>query len=135
MSYRFEIPGKPVPQERRIHIRGQWAFDPPKSRTAKRIVKQYAMAARPKLCNGFYHPSDYSFCIEMFFYGPHWGSDLDNLVKLVMDGMKGVFWKDDHQVVEMFAKKIRVPKGSEKTVVGVTELKPEAIEEIPREGV
>lgn len=99
----FTIPGKPVPQERRVHIRGQWAFDPPKSRKAKAIVKQYAMAARPK----GYATFDKSYVVKMYFYGPHWGSDIDNLSKLVLDAIKGVYWKDDHQVVKIVAQKFR----------------------------
>lgn len=113
----FSIPGRPVPQERRIHIRGQWAFDPPKSRKAKEAVKFYAIAAR-----AIGHVvSEKAFAIEMRFYGPHWGADVDNLAKLVMDGLKGVFWKDDHQVTQMHASKFREVKGGERTVVTITE--------------
>lgn len=124
----FEIPGKPVPQERRVQVRGGWSFDPAKSRKAKRLVKLCALAARPAGSS----PTDRSFIVEIVFYGPHWGSDLDNLAKLVLDGMKGVFWVDDHQVCELILRKIRVPKGNEKTVVRVTELRPQTIEEMKK---
>jgi Holliday junction resolvase RusA-like endonuclease len=119
----FIVPGKPVPQERRIHIRGGWAFDPPKSRKAKQVVKLIALQSRPR---GFV-VSERSFIVEIIFYGPHWGADLDNLAKCAVDGMDGVFWKDDHQIVELNLRKIRVPKGFEKTVVKIEELTPEAV--------
>lgn len=123
MTVTFTIIGKPVPQERRVHVRGGWAYDPPKSRKAKKIVRQYAVLAMPNTV-----ASDRSFVVDLAFYGPHWGADVDNLAKLVMDAIKGVFWIDDHQVVEMRCKKVRCTKGQEKTVVEIKELVPEALQ-------
>src|SRR3990167_10194280 len=100
----FIVPGKPVPQERRVHIRGGWAYDPPKSRAAKKAVRLIAISAH----KGRSEPSDYSFIVEMIFCGPHWGADVDNLSKLILDSLKGIWWKDDHQVTEINARKIRV---------------------------
>jgi Holliday junction resolvase RusA-like endonuclease len=123
-SVTFTIPGKPVPQERRVHIRGGWAYDPPKSRKAKQVVKLFALQARPRA----FQVSDRSFSVNIFFYGPHWGADLDNLQKMVWDGMKGVFWKDDHQITRSYAQKVRCQKGEERTVVTIDELGPEALD-------
>lgn len=113
----FTIPGRPVPQERRVQVRGGWSFDPAKSRKAKQIVRAYAELARPKGIG----ISDKAFAIEMRFYGPHWGADVDNLAKLVMDAIKGVYWKDDHQVTQMYASKYRSVKEQAKTVVTIME--------------
>jgi Holliday junction resolvase RusA-like endonuclease len=122
----FTIPGKPVPQERRIHIRGGWAFDPPKSRATKHFVRICALKALPR----YSKPSGYCFSVTLIFCGPHWGADIDNLSKLVLDAIKGVFWKDDHQVTELIARKVRAPKGDEKTMVTIEELRPAVLPDL-----
>lgn len=41
--------------------------------------------------------------------GLHWrgnGDDIDNLAKSVMDGLNGVLWEDDRQIVEMRMRKL-----------------------------
>lgn len=119
----FTITGKPVPQERRGVSRYGRAYDPKKSKDAKEVVYVLAKKARPAGMK----PSERSFTIAMAFYGPHWGADVDNLAKLVMDAIKGVFWVDDHQVTGMHARKLRCAKGQECTVVEITELTPEAL--------
>ena len=123
----FIIPGKPVPQERRVQVRGGWSFDPPKSRAAKKAVCLIAMSTR----KGNVKASDHSFIVEMLFCGPHWGADVDNLSKLVLDALKGIWWKDDHQVTELNVRKVRVPKGDEQTIVRIEEMVPEALEDLP----
>ncbi len=53
------------------------------------------------------HPSDglnYRFC------GDHVG-DVDNLLKAILDGMNGIVFADDRQVVEVIARKIHVEDG------------------------
>lgn len=37
---------------------------------------------------------------------PTTGSDLDNLVKAVLDPMNKLFWRDDSQVISLWAKKV-----------------------------
>ena len=78
-------------------------------------------------------PTDRSFVVNIVFYGPHWGADLDNLTKLVWDGMKGVFWKDDHQIIESHVMKLRATKDEERTVIDVREIVPASIKDVTRE--
>jgi Holliday junction resolvase RusA-like endonuclease len=47
--------------------------------------------------------------------------DLDNLVKLTLDGLNGTGWNDDSQVVVLYATK-RVEKGKGSTTVCATEI-------------
>ena len=132
MNISFEIPGRPVPQERPIHLRSGWAYDPPKSKAAKRIIRGYAIKAASDhfMLN---KPSDRSFIVHLDFMGPHWGADIDNLTKLVLDAVKGIFWRDDHQVIEIHARKMRCPKGQEKTIVRIEEVVPRALVDLPNE--
>jgi len=49
------------------------------------------------------------------------GPDLDNIVKAVLDGLNGVAFGDDRQVVRIDARKIYVEQGqSAKTVIGIS---------------
>jgi Holliday junction resolvase RusA-like endonuclease len=110
----FTIPGKPIPQERRGISKYGHAYDPKKSKDAKKVIREYAAEAWK-----YAPPSDHSFIVTLIFYGPHWGADLDNLTKTCWDAMTGTIWKDDHQIIELTAQKIRVKKGCEKTLVSI----------------
>lgn len=42
-------------------------------------------------------------------------ADVDNLLKLVLDGLNGICWVDDRQVVDVWASKRRATRGTEQT--------------------
>lgn len=118
MTFNFTIPGKPVPQER-PYVTRHGAFDRPKSAAAKRTVRLIAQGARSK---ARFTASKGDFGVSCMFYGAHGGADIDNLLKLILDALKGVFWEDDRQVTSVSAMKIKSEKGKERTDVMIEEL-------------
>lgn len=124
MKYVFDI--VPVPQGRpRFARRGKFVqtYDPPKSKKfkgdlARIAVKQeneqtfYASKHVPiEVSLNFYIPMLKSFTKtkrEMALNGllrPPTRPDIDNYIKGTLDGLNGVFWEDDGQIVELHAGK------------------------------
>ena len=124
MKYVFDI--APVPQGRpRFARRGKFVqtYDPPKSKRfkgdlARIAVKQaneqtfYAGKHVPiEVRLKFYIPMLESFSkakYEMALSGylrPPKRPDLDNYLKGTLDGLNGIFWHDDGQIVEIHAGK------------------------------
>jgi Holliday junction resolvase RusA-like endonuclease len=116
MIVKFEVPGKPVPQQRPRVMRGGWAFDPAKCVKAKKAVRMIALAHANKMR---WKASNSRFGVTLMFFGAHPLSDVDNLAKLILDALKGIFWIDDRQIDEIHAHKEKEDKGKEKTVVAV----------------
>ncbi len=50
--------------------------------------------------------------------------DIDNLSKAVLDGMNGIVWKDDDQVIDLHIRKIR-PSAMPGVLVEITSLDPD----------
>lgn len=48
--------------------------------------------------------------VSLKAYRPRKSGDLDNLAKLVLDGMKGIAWNDDSQIVEIHMYRFDDPK-------------------------
>lgn len=110
----FTIPGEPVPQARpRLTKRGI-AYTPEKSRRYKeyiRLIASAEMAGKTPLAG--------PLCLSVRVYrsalksgGRKWQAeaktglrrpvtkpDLDNYVKAVQDGLNGIVWHDDSQIV------------------------------------
>ncbi|MEW4368602.1 RusA family crossover junction endodeoxyribonuclease [Paenibacillus kandeliae] len=118
----FTVLGEPVAQGRPRastvsgHIR---MYDPAKSSDYKDYVRLAASAHAPKiLLEGplsmmltVYRSTPKSFsnkktaAAEAGQIKPTTKPDVDNYLKGVKDALKGVIWKDDSQVVEVFARK------------------------------
>jgi len=63
---------------------------------------------------------DLAFRVEVDFYcGTRQRRDVDNMVKLVLDGLNGVAYPDDVQVLEVSGRKCFVPKSDARTEVTV----------------
>ena len=122
------IPAEPIAQGRpRLSSRGGFAraYDPPKSRTWKKFVADYAREAmeRYKLDN----PLDGPLMIKIRFGFPlpksqhrknpkpmMWHMkrpDLDNLYKGVIDAMEGIVYHRDSEIVKVVMDKVIVPQG------------------------
>lgn len=107
---RLVVPGKPVSQGRARVMRGGWAFDPVKSRKAKENIKMIAFAAHAR-------PMDGNLRANLSFYGANPLSDIDNLVKLVLDALQGICYANDRQIMRLQAAKIPYPAKDACTII------------------
>lgn len=109
----FTVYGSPVPQGRpRFFRRGNHVgtYDPAKSKDWKSEVKWQAIERGAKIQDGplslslrfiLLRPKSLPKKVQHHVKKP----DLDNLVKGVKDGLKGICFKDDSQVVILVASK------------------------------
>lgn len=120
MTIHFEIPGHPTALKRaRIGRRGAFArmFDPKENREAKDTLAVFAVRAmngraplegpltltatfyfvRPKSKTRKRPPDPFPY--------PSGKPDTDNLIKLISDGMNGIVYRDDAQIVTVLAGK------------------------------
>ena len=124
----ISIPAEPVAQGRpRLSSRGGFAraYDPPKSRSWKAFVADYAEAAMKKA--GIEAPIDGPLLVKVRFAFPlpksqyrkkvkpaSWHMkrpDLDNLYKGLIDGMEGIVYHRDAEIVKVVMDKIIVEQG------------------------
>lgn len=121
----FHIPGEPVPKGRpRFNSQTKKARTPDETRHAELAVRSYWMAAGSRKFTGavelrlaFLMPrpgthflSDGVSLSAAGKAAPEHKTDVDNLVKLVMDGLNGCAWHDDRQIVAVHACKRWAPR-------------------------
>lgn len=101
----FEIPGSPLaqPRPRGYNAGGFVKMYVPKLKGEKEIAAHFK-SAREENYEGFVLPFGFEeepLCIEMLFYGPHGGRDLDNIAKLYLDHMvrEGIISEDKWKIV------------------------------------
>lgn len=96
---RVVIPGVPMSKQRPRFVRKTGAvFTPKETRDREHQIGQYVWA------KGWRRPPDpeSAFGIRAVFYvADQQRKDTDNMLKLVLDGLNGVVWKDDCQVFEV----------------------------------
>lgn len=109
----FTVYGSPVPQGRpRFFRRGNHVgtYDPAKSKDWKSEVKWQAIEQKVKIQDGplslslrfiLPRPKSLPRKVEHHVKKP----DVDNLVKCTLDGLKGICYQDDSQVVVLVASK------------------------------
>lgn len=118
-SFSFTVPGEPASKARpRFDGRGL------KSRTytpAKTKAAEEAVAWRFKAAGGRFNPDgEATYAVDMTFYnGTRQRRDVDNMIKLVLDGLNGVAWVDDTQVMEVSARKRFTDRESARTEVEI----------------
>lgn len=124
----ISIPAEPVAQGRpRLSSRGGFAraYDPPKSRSWKAFVADYAERAMKQA--GLETPMDGPLIVKVRFAFPlpksqhrkkikpaTWHMkrpDLDNLYKGLIDGMEGIVYHRDSEIVKVIMDKIIVEQG------------------------
>lgn len=116
----FTVPGEPVSKARaRFTHRGSktFAFTPEKTRAA-----ETAVAAAYRAAGGKLDPDvGATYGVKAIFSnGTRQRRDIDNMLKLILDGLNRVAWQDDNQVVEVSARKHYTPTRSDaKTEVWV----------------
>lgn len=112
--FELVVPGPPVPKGRPRRGAGGRMYTPPRTRSAEEVVAWHARAAGVT----FREPVD----VVLVFCEAGARGDLDNLAKLTLDGIvKGELLLDDRQVVALTARRCRVPRGEERTIVRVSE--------------
>lgn len=114
----FTVHGEPVSKGRaRFKQQGgrMVSYTPQKTVDAERAVAAAFRAAAP----GYAYPADAAYTVEAVFHnGTRRHRDVDNMLKLILDGLNGVAWADDWQVVRVEAAKVYAP-GAARSVVTV----------------
>lgn len=109
----FVVPGEPVSKARarftNYRSPGR-VYTPEKTLTAERNVRAAYVAAGGRL-----DPStDLAYGVIAHFYcGTRQRRDIDNMAKLILDGLNGVAWPDDVQVLELTLQKTFAPSREE----------------------
>ena len=102
---RFTVEGEPVSKHRPRFAKSRGrVYTPGGTVVAERAVAwSFRQAVGP-----FEPPSDQGFGVFLgFFCGTGQRRDVDNMTKLILDGLNKVAWKDDSQVTEISAKVLR----------------------------
>lgn len=108
----FTVPGQPVPKARARVTKGGHAFTPAKTKAYSDLVGVLCRVA-----SSHTGPLDGPVALSVNFTLkapakmprdrslPTTKLDIDNLIKAIMDGMNGIAWHDDAQVVSISATK------------------------------
>lgn len=118
MAIKITIPGRPVPKARpRLGMRGKTAYiyTPPKTKEYEELVGWTAKAAG---CRPIEGPVE----VELWCYTKG-RADVDNLSKSILDGLNGVAFDDDSQVVDLHVYKRKV-KTDERVEIMIREAGP-----------
>jgi len=110
-AVKITVPGRPVPKGRpRLGVRGRKAFiyTPPATREYEKLVGWIAK------CSGC-KPVDGPVAVDLDIY-VRIRMDLDNVAKSVLDGLNGIAYQDDGQVVELLVRKHKVRRKEEERV-------------------
>ena len=113
----FTVMGEPASKARpRFDHRGSksHAYTPSKTKAAEaRVAQEFLKVAKKKGTD-----SEKTYGISAHFYnGTRQRRDVDNMLKLILDGLNGWAFPDDSQVVEVIGRKSIVPKSEARTEV------------------
>ena len=103
---RITVPGRPVPKGRpRLGVRGRRAYIYTPERTAE-YEQAVGLCARAAVqgCEALACPV--AVAIDLFLYGNR-RIDVDNCAKSILDGMNGIVYEDDNQVVDLRVRKLQ----------------------------
>lgn len=117
----FTVNGKPQPKQRprTVAYRGKSrTYTPRATKEAENKVRNIAMVEMHKQKM---KPLKKSVGIEITFYGARANADIDNLLKVCLDGLNKTAFEDDRQVVDVHAVK-RTEKFQPRTVISIWEI-------------
>ena len=112
---RITVPGRPVPKGRpRLGVRGRKAFvyTPERTKAYEEAVGWHARVA-VQGCEALECPV--AVKIDLHLHGKR-RIDVDNCAKSILDGMNGVVYLDDNQVVDLRVRKLREKNKKEQRV-------------------
>lgn len=114
---RFTTDGEPVSKSRaRFTKRGSkaHAYTPEKTTQAEQLIGWKFRQAVP----GHKLDIDATYGVmALFFCGTRQRRDVDNMLKLILDGLNKVAWPDDEQVIEVSARKALTSRENARTEV------------------
>jgi crossover junction endodeoxyribonuclease RusA len=93
------IPGRPVPAVRMTQ-RGK--FVKPQAQRYLDYKESVGWAGRTVIKSPISKQHEASVAMKFFLYGRR-TPDIDNLIKAILDGLNGIAWEDDRQVVNVSA--------------------------------
>ena len=129
----FTVDGEPISKSRaRFTKRGSKtvAYTPEKTKAGEQMV---AGKFRDAVKGWKVHRDDYLGVTALFFNGTRQRRDVDNMVKLILDGLNGTCWADDSQVTEISARKVfGTPKDQARTEVMIYWLGPSALDRLTK---
>jgi len=111
-AVKITVPGRPVPKGRpRLGVRGKKAYiyTPPATREYEKLVGWIAKCSGCKPLNG-------SLAVKLHLFIRGRSGDVDNYCKSILDGLNGVAYQDDGQVVELLVRKHKVKRKEEERV-------------------
>lgn len=107
MKLAFTIPGKPVPKGRpRVVRRGarSFTYTPKRTREYERAVHYTARGAVHY--GGWRLGETRPVALTLRVYGARANADMDNVSKALCDGMEGVVFANDKQVVSLVVQRL-----------------------------
>ena len=111
LIHKITIPGRPVPKGRpRLGVRGRKAFvyTPPATVEYEKLVGWIAKSVGCRPVEG-----PVSVSLNVYARGK---LDADNIAKSILDGLNGIAYEDDDQVVELMVRKHKVTRKEEERV-------------------
>ena len=122
MIYEFEVPGKIVGKGRpRLNSYTGTVYTPTRTKDYETLVEQYFLLKYPRfkpfegrvqveICANFEVPkstkkADKELMLENKI-NPTKKPDIDNIVKIVLDAMNGIAFKDDTQITKLQVEKL-----------------------------
>lgn len=109
--YRINVPGRPVPKGRpRLGVHGKKAYiyTPPATREYEKLVGWVAKSVGCQPVEG-----PVSVSLNVYARGK---LDADNIAKSILDGLNGIAYQDDDQVIELHIWKHKVKDKTEERV-------------------
>lgn len=108
---KITVPGRPVPKGRpRFGVRGKkaYVYTPTETKEYEKLVGWVAKSAGCRPVEG-----PVSVALSVYVKGR---LDADNIAKSILDGLNGIAYEDDDQVVELMIRKHKVTRKEEERV-------------------